>query len=102
MRKIRKSTEQKLKDMGFEQVTITDIMYPDRKRKTTNPNEFGTCRECGDPLSPSWIVEDEWLSDNNKNCYKTGRTRRNINYLRCERCGHKELVDDDSFAGEWR
>ncbi|MCM1322852.1 MAG: hypothetical protein NC218_01565 [Acetobacter sp.] len=31
----------------------------------------------------------------------TGRVRLQCNYLVCPDCGHKETVDDETFAGPW-
>lgn len=41
MKKKRKTEEEQLKQLGLEQITITDVMYPDRKKtsKTTNKKE---------------------------------------------------------------
>lgn len=44
MKKKRKTAEEQLKQLGLEQITITDVMYPDRnktsyKRKEEKPSE---------------------------------------------------------------
>jgi hypothetical protein len=63
---------------------------------------FGKCKCCGSELEPVWFIEEEEIYDSGvKSYYKTGRKRKNINYLECPECWHKEAVDD-SFAEEWR
>lgn len=41
MKKKRKTAEEQLKQLGLQQISITDVMYPDRKQtsKTTNKEE---------------------------------------------------------------
>lgn len=62
--------------------------------------KFPPCPYCGGQLEDIWCLEEEKKFDGFR-YYKTGRTRWNINYLRCCKCGHKELVDDDTFAEPW-
>ena len=59
-------------------------------------NKYGYCPICGEPLQPSWFIEEEI----NQSGWKTGRKRRALNYLYCDNCDHKETVDD-SFDGPW-
>ena len=63
--------------------------------------KYGKCSSCGTELEAVWFIEAEEKYDSGtKTYYKTGRKRKNTNYLECPICGHKECVDD-SFAGEW-
>ena len=62
--------------------------------------EFPKCKCCGGSLEPLWFIEEETKTMSNDGFYYTGRKRRNINYLQCVNCGHKEMVDD-SFAEPW-
>lgn len=63
---------------------------------------FGKCPCCGAELEAIWFEEEEEVYEPPiKYIRRTGRKRRNIAYLECPECWHKEAVDD-SFAGEWR
>lgn len=64
-------------------------------------DDFGLCPYCGSPLEAVWFTEDEYKISSSGAPYKTGRTRRAVDYLFCEPCGKKQCVDD-SFDGEWR
>lgn len=61
---------------------------------------YGNCPECGLELKPVWFTEKEY-----KNVIEflipTGRTKKACNYLFCEMCGYKEIVDD-TFDGPWK
>lgn len=64
-------------------------------------NKYGVCLVCGSQLEPVLFTEkEEKLVDGHY--IETGRYRINVDYLLCENCGHKEAVDGESFAGEWR
>lgn len=63
-------------------------------------NEYGCCCECGYPLVPVWFTEEEYVTKDGM-MWKTGRTRRAVDYLLCENCLHKECVDE-SFDKPWR
>lgn len=68
--------------------------------KNTDNCIYGYCSECGYPLVPIWFREIEYDESYSGYPYETGRTRLAVDYLLCERCGHKECVDD-SFDGKW-
>jgi len=63
--------------------------------------DFGTCPHCGYALEPVYFTEEEYQTTSFGVRYKTGRTRRAVDYLVCEVCGKKQCVDD-SFDGPWR
>lgn len=65
---------------------------------TDKPGDlYGTCPECGYPLSPVFFTEEE----RDRHGILTGRKRKACSHLLCERCGFVEIVDD-TFDGEWR
>ena len=60
------------------------------------------CRKCGEEMTPIIFLEKEEEYDPITHTYhETGYARWQCNNLSCEYCGHKELVDDDTFAEEW-
>lgn len=66
-------------------------------------NIYGKCPQCEHNLFPVWFIEEEikevkW--GNITTNIKTGRKRRAADYLLCNNCGRKVVVDD-SFDGEW-
>ncbi len=64
---------------------------------------FGKCPVCGAELEAIWFEEEEEVYEPPiKYIRRTGRKRRNVNYLECPECWHKEAVDDDSYAEDWR
>ena len=60
--------------------------------------ELLRCRVCGEEMDIEYFVEEEY----DREGHKTGRVRTQANGLICWCCGHKELVDDDTFSGPWR
>lgn len=60
---------------------------------------YGACPVCGEYLQPIWYVEHEEVVENGIR-YETGRMKDAVSHLECDRCGHKELVDD-TFDGQW-
>lgn len=54
------------------------------------------CPRCSEALSPVMFVEREYNGG-----IPTGRTRLNAEYLICDCCGKKEIVDSSTFAGPW-
>ena len=53
-------------------------------------------------MTPIMFLEKEEEYDPITHIYhETGYARWQCNNLSCEYCGHKELVDDDTFAEEW-
>ena len=64
---------------------------------------FGKCPVCGAELEAIWFEEEEEVYEPPiKYIRRTGRKRRNVNYLECPECWHKEAVDHDSYAEDWR
>ena len=47
------------------------------------------------------IEKEEEYDPSTRTYHETGYARWQCNNLTCEYCGHKELVDDDTFAEEW-
>ena len=63
---------------------------------------YGKCPVCGAELEAIWFEEEQEVYEPPiKYIRRTGRKRRNIAYLECPECWHKEAVDD-SFAEDWR
>ena len=63
--------------------------------------DFGLCSHCNSKLEPVWFTEEETkIYRQTGGLYKTGRKRRNVDYLICPICLHKECVDD-TFASDW-
>ena len=55
------------------------------------------CPNCGEKMSPVYFMDEEF----DEHMIKTGRKRLTVNYLLCEYCGKKEIVDDSFMAHEW-
>lgn len=51
-------------------------------------------------MSIMWFTEYEEKVINGIKS-RTGKHRDNADYLICDECGHKESVDDDTFAKPW-
>lgn len=64
-------------------------------------SNYGICQYCRGPISASWFLEEERVTTPDGIQYKTGRTRRAVDYLFCQYCLKKFCVDD-SFDGPWR
>ena len=58
------------------------------------------CKICGYILNPVSYIEEERRLEHN-HWVRTGRKRYNCSHLECPVCGHKEAVDDDTFASSW-
>lgn len=64
-------------------------------------NPYGSCSKCGADLAPVYFTEEEYRIEPITHIqYKTGRSRRAVDYLLCDCCGNTEAVDD-SFDGLW-
>lgn len=62
--------------------------------------DYGYCEKCGSALNPLWFIEEEYKITADGFWYKTGRTRRAVDYLECPNCFARYCVDD-SFDGPW-
>ena len=52
------------------------------------------CPRCGEYMRPVWFTQKEYRT-NSLGCQApTGRERRAVSHLECDRCGHNEIVDD--------
>ena len=58
--------------------------------------DYGVCDICNEKLVPVWYTDYEY----DKNGFRTGRQRLDVNYLECPCCDKKFTVDD-SFAMPW-
>lgn len=59
-----------------------------------NDTTFGQCN-CEHNLQPVYFQEKEY-----NNGVFTGRSRRAVSHLFCEKC-QKQVIVDDSFDGPW-